>query len=56
MNLMSGGSGDRFASRDMDYGNVDSRLINPPPFNGLNYRIPIIAPIKGRGLFIGGLH
>ena len=26
-----------------------------PPFKGLNIRIPILTPIKGRG-FIRGLH
>ena len=32
-------------------------MINrPPPFNGLNIRIPTIIPIKGRGLLIRGLH
>ena len=32
-------------------------MINkPPPFNGLDIRIPIIIPIKGRGLLIMGLH
>ena len=32
-------------------------MINkPPPFKGLNIRIPIIIPIKGRGLLIRGLH
>ena len=32
-------------------------MINKPaPFKGLNIRIPIIIPIKGRGLLIRGLH
>ena len=32
-------------------------MINkPPPFKGLNIRIPIIIPIKGRGFLIMGLH
>ena len=31
-------------------------MINEPlPFKGLNIRIPIIIPIKGRGLLIMGL-
>ena len=27
----------------------------PPPFEGLNINIPIITPIKGRGLFKSGV-
>ena len=29
---------------------------NPPPFKGVNTRIPIIIPIKGNGSLIRGLH
>ena len=29
--------------------------VDPPPFKGLNMRILIIIPIKGRGLLIRGL-
>ena len=28
---------------------LDPRLRNPPPFKGLNIRIPATIPIKGRG-------
>ena len=28
----------------------------PPPFEGLNMRIPSIIPMKGRGLINQGLH
>ena len=31
-------------------------MINkPPPFKGLNIRIPIIIPMKGKGLLVRGL-
>ena len=30
------------------YGNVDPWLIKLPPFKGLNIRLPILVPIKGR--------
>ena len=36
--------------------NVDPRLINAPPFMGLNIQIPILIPIKEGGLLIRGLH
>ena len=29
---------------------------NPPSFRGLNITMPIIIPIKGKGLVIRGLH
>ena len=31
-------------------------IIKLPLFKGLHIRIPIIIPIKGRGLLIRGLH
>ena len=36
-------------------GNVNPLTNNPPPFQRLNFRIPDIMPIKGRGLLIKGL-
>ena len=29
-------------------------ITNPPPFKGLNIRIPIIIPIKGKGIINQG--
>ena len=31
-------------------------IYNPPPFEGLEFRIPIVLPIQTRGLLIVGLH
>ena len=34
--------------------NVDPRLANPPPFKGINSRMPFLVPIKGQGLIKQG--
>ena len=34
--------------------NVNHWLIDPPPFKGLNIKIPTLIPIKGRGFISHG--